>query len=54
MNGDNSSDFFSILCQIKKMEKEPKDPSTSEAEVARLFRVYRTVHEMVKDRVLST
>ncbi|GBC09424.1 hypothetical protein RclHR1_08850007 [Rhizophagus clarus] len=32
------------------MDREQKDSSTSESEVARLFRVYRTVHEMVKDR----
>jgi hypothetical protein len=39
-----------FIKKYKEMDREQKDPSTSETEIARLFRVYRTVHEMVKDR----
>jgi len=42
---------YFVFAKNQKMDREPKDPSTSESEIARLFRVYRTVHEMVKDRV---
>lgn len=35
------------------MESDEKDSRTPEQEIARMFRVYRTVHEMVIDRVKS-